>query len=322
MAAGSLPAPAPPTGVQGLPRSGGSGDMALYAAVLLVFALLKAWPAPACNNPVFAGECLSCAGGWSCCAARRARCIRWLCMQPWQSRLPPLPPAPVMQRSCRRTSATSCTRLIAASRVRGQLSAWAARLQLAHLLLLPLASLGSAPAATLSCPMAPPHAAAAVQAPSLHVPPRWWAYWRSGSSGSAGRAQVRCGPSRQHPALQRHRAPSAAALHPRRAPALPACLPARQPGPICVTQPHTTHARLPRACSHAAACCSEPGPAAGPGQCRRPGQRAAGLPGGALDPHPAAVHRWVRCGHAAPPSLAEQRGDVRARCQAGPRRLC
>ena len=32
------------------------GTIALYAVVLLVGALLKAWPAPACNNPLFAGE--------------------------------------------------------------------------------------------------------------------------------------------------------------------------------------------------------------------------------------------------------------------------
>ncbi|EFN50878.1 hypothetical protein CHLNCDRAFT_141677 [Chlorella variabilis] len=44
---------------KGLPRSGGSGNVALYAAVLLVFALLKAWPAPACNNPMFAGESMA-----------------------------------------------------------------------------------------------------------------------------------------------------------------------------------------------------------------------------------------------------------------------
>ena len=31
------------------------GTVVAYALVLLVFALLKAWPAPACNNPVFAG---------------------------------------------------------------------------------------------------------------------------------------------------------------------------------------------------------------------------------------------------------------------------
>ena len=41
---------------QGLPRSGSAGATAAYAAVLLAFALLKAWPAPACNNPIFAGE--------------------------------------------------------------------------------------------------------------------------------------------------------------------------------------------------------------------------------------------------------------------------
>lgn len=37
-----------------LPRSGGAGNVVIYAIVLLAFALLKAWPAPACNNPMFA----------------------------------------------------------------------------------------------------------------------------------------------------------------------------------------------------------------------------------------------------------------------------
>ncbi len=40
--------------LQGLPRNGSPTTVAIYAAVLLTFALLKAWPAPACNNPVFA----------------------------------------------------------------------------------------------------------------------------------------------------------------------------------------------------------------------------------------------------------------------------
>ncbi|KAI7839840.1 hypothetical protein COHA_006425 [Chlorella ohadii] len=39
---------------KGLPRNGSPGTVTLYAAVLLAFALLKAWPAPACNNPIFA----------------------------------------------------------------------------------------------------------------------------------------------------------------------------------------------------------------------------------------------------------------------------
>ncbi|PRW59549.1 MFS general substrate transporter [Chlorella sorokiniana] len=39
---------------KGLPRNGSPATVALYAAILLAFALLKAWPAPACNNPVFA----------------------------------------------------------------------------------------------------------------------------------------------------------------------------------------------------------------------------------------------------------------------------
>lgn len=41
---------------KGLPRGGpGAPSVPLYAAVLLAFALLKAWPAPAFNNPAFAG---------------------------------------------------------------------------------------------------------------------------------------------------------------------------------------------------------------------------------------------------------------------------
>jgi hypothetical protein len=39
---------------KGLPRNGSPATVALYAAILLAFALLKAWPAPTCNNPVFA----------------------------------------------------------------------------------------------------------------------------------------------------------------------------------------------------------------------------------------------------------------------------
>lgn len=39
---------------QGLPRDGRPSTVAAYAAVLLSFALLKAWPAPAFNNPAFA----------------------------------------------------------------------------------------------------------------------------------------------------------------------------------------------------------------------------------------------------------------------------
>lgn len=53
-----------PLPMQGMPMSVTTGSVALYATVLLVFALLKAWPAPACNNPLFAGE----AGG-----------VAWLC---------------------------------------------------------------------------------------------------------------------------------------------------------------------------------------------------------------------------------------------------
>lgn len=40
--------------LQGLPRDGQPSTVATYAAVLLSFALLKAWPAPAFNNPAFA----------------------------------------------------------------------------------------------------------------------------------------------------------------------------------------------------------------------------------------------------------------------------
>lgn len=37
----------PVTALQGLPRNGSPGTVALYAAVLLIFALLKAWPGEA-----------------------------------------------------------------------------------------------------------------------------------------------------------------------------------------------------------------------------------------------------------------------------------
>ncbi|KAL4424385.1 hypothetical protein ABPG75_001686, partial [Micractinium tetrahymenae] len=40
--------------LKGLPRDGRPSTVATYAAVLLSFALLKAWPAPAFNNPAFA----------------------------------------------------------------------------------------------------------------------------------------------------------------------------------------------------------------------------------------------------------------------------
>lgn len=46
-----LPLPPPR---QGLPKDGAPSSVALYAAVLLVFALLKAWPASSFNNPAFA----------------------------------------------------------------------------------------------------------------------------------------------------------------------------------------------------------------------------------------------------------------------------
>lgn len=38
---------------QGLPRDGQPKTVAVYAVFLLVFALLKAWPASAFNNPAF-----------------------------------------------------------------------------------------------------------------------------------------------------------------------------------------------------------------------------------------------------------------------------
>ena len=39
---------------QGLPRDGSAPTVAIYATVMALMALLKAWPAPALNNPVFA----------------------------------------------------------------------------------------------------------------------------------------------------------------------------------------------------------------------------------------------------------------------------
>ena len=46
----------PPPCPQGLPRDGRPSSVALYALTLLTFALIKPWPAPAFNNPAFAGE--------------------------------------------------------------------------------------------------------------------------------------------------------------------------------------------------------------------------------------------------------------------------
>jgi hypothetical protein len=40
--------------LQGLPMDGQLETVLLYGVVLLAFALMTAWPAPACNNPVFA----------------------------------------------------------------------------------------------------------------------------------------------------------------------------------------------------------------------------------------------------------------------------
>jgi hypothetical protein len=40
--------------LQGLPRDGGPGTIAVYSVVLALFAAFKAWASPACNNPVFA----------------------------------------------------------------------------------------------------------------------------------------------------------------------------------------------------------------------------------------------------------------------------
>lgn len=40
--------------LQGMPLDGSTQTTAMYAVVLLIFALIKAWPAPACNNPLFA----------------------------------------------------------------------------------------------------------------------------------------------------------------------------------------------------------------------------------------------------------------------------
>jgi hypothetical protein len=40
--------------MQALPLQGSPANVLLYGVVLLSFALVKAWPAPACNNPIFA----------------------------------------------------------------------------------------------------------------------------------------------------------------------------------------------------------------------------------------------------------------------------
>lgn len=54
--------------LQCLPLDGHPATVAAYAAVLLSFAVLKSWPAPACNNPLFAGA--ACLGwAWGCLPA-------------------------------------------------------------------------------------------------------------------------------------------------------------------------------------------------------------------------------------------------------------
>ena len=52
---------------QGLPMDGEPRTVAAYAVTMAAFALLTAWPAPACNNPVFAevGGGPGGVGGWS-----------------------------------------------------------------------------------------------------------------------------------------------------------------------------------------------------------------------------------------------------------------
>lgn len=46
----------PCAALQGLPRNGSPGTVTLYAAVLLAFALLKAWPGEAASSGSFFGE--------------------------------------------------------------------------------------------------------------------------------------------------------------------------------------------------------------------------------------------------------------------------
>ena len=43
-----------PRALQGLPMNGEAPTVWLYGAVIALFALLTAWPAPCCNNPAFA----------------------------------------------------------------------------------------------------------------------------------------------------------------------------------------------------------------------------------------------------------------------------
>jgi hypothetical protein len=40
--------------LQGLPMDGEASTVGIYGAVITLFALLTAWPAPCCNNPAFA----------------------------------------------------------------------------------------------------------------------------------------------------------------------------------------------------------------------------------------------------------------------------
>ena len=48
------PAPPCPAGAQALPLNGDPWTVVAYVATILLFALATAWPAPCCNNPVFA----------------------------------------------------------------------------------------------------------------------------------------------------------------------------------------------------------------------------------------------------------------------------
>lgn len=98
---------------KGLPQGGASApSVPLYASVLLAFALLKAWPAPAFNNPAFAGE-----SGVGCCR-RGAWAVGDSGGRHTQRSPSPVPsPDASPQRLCPPGSAAWCTRLIAASRV-------------------------------------------------------------------------------------------------------------------------------------------------------------------------------------------------------------
>jgi hypothetical protein len=42
--------------LKGLPHENASSFFAVYVVVFMANGALNAWPAPACNNPIFAGE--------------------------------------------------------------------------------------------------------------------------------------------------------------------------------------------------------------------------------------------------------------------------